>query len=123
MAVLVIGLICSSFLYITVNNRPHLPSSVKLFCSLIPEEMKSEDAAFYISKYNNPYYSSIMMLSGIPQGSFYYYNYGELSDLETIRRLNTYFIYCGDFKEKALDEFREVVRFENLAILKRVDSR
>jgi len=120
-AVLAVVLICVNFLFVGVNNCPYLPRSVKKFCLLIPEKMKSKDTAFYIS-YNNPYYSSIMMLSGIPQGNFHYYG-NEFSNLEMRQSQKTYFIYYGDLKKNILKNFRRVIGFGSFAIIERLDSR
>ncbi|MCG2712671.1 MAG: DegT/DnrJ/EryC1/StrS family aminotransferase [Candidatus Omnitrophica bacterium] len=101
----------------------HLPAGVKNLCSWLKENKKGENAKFYISKRNNPFYSSIIMLSGLPQGNFYYYDKeDELANLEIEQRRKTYFIYRGALNENVLVKFKMVKNFDKFLILMRLDN-
>lgn len=55
----------------TVTRRPYLPMSVKQVSSWIRNNVKNDERVF-LDKDGNGYYTAIMMLSGIPQGNFYF---------------------------------------------------
>ena len=118
----VIALICFSLLFLSMDARPYLPKKIKDLSSWMKDNVQDRNAVLYIRKDENPYFSSIIMLSGLPQGNFHYYEIEKIKFPKKNRDKKSYFIYSGEFDDNINKKFKKVVRFDEYWVLTGLDK-
>ncbi|MFH1093731.1 MAG: glycosyltransferase family 39 protein [Candidatus Omnitrophota bacterium] len=116
-------MICFNMLFLSIYARPYLPKKIKDLSSWLKDNVQDTNAELFINKDNNPYFSSIIMLSRLPQGNFHYYKADDMDFLELKRDVKNYFIYSGAIDADMRENFIEAVRFDEYGVLTRLDKK
>lgn len=114
-------LLCCGLLFLSIYSRPYLPQKVKNISCWLKDNIRNRNTELYISNYKNPYFSSIIMLSGLPQGNFKYYKNEEFGGFEVSKRKEACFIYSGMISEDIRRNFIISASFHEYFILKLKD--
>ena len=117
-----IALICFSLLFSCMYARPYLPQKIKNLSSWIKFSVQDRNAKLFITKDKNPYYSAIIMLSGLPQGNFYYYKINDIKLSESKWNKADYLIYSEESRKSIRGDFKKVVKFDEYLVLSGMDK-
>ncbi|MBI4846209.1 MAG: glycosyltransferase family 39 protein [Candidatus Omnitrophica bacterium] len=86
---------------IGMYDRPYLPKRVKVLSSWIKDNIGTQDIIF-INKDSNGYYTSVIMLSGLPQGNFFAREKEQSLEIKRLDSTRSYFVIL-DRREKEIN--------------------
>ena len=116
-SMMAITLISVSLLFLSMYERPYLPKKIRNLSSWIKYNVQDRNVKIYISEDKSLYFSSIIMLSGLPQGNFNYFEKDSIKLSEISRNKGSYLICSGVMDKSVWGEFTKAARFDEYWVL------
>jgi len=92
-------LVCFNLLFLSLEARSFLPKEVKQLSFWLKENIHDSKTKVYINSDSDQFFSSIMMLSGLPQGNFHYYGKEEIDFSDLAWNERDFLIHPGEEDE------------------------